>query len=79
MIPETLPEGTTLEQWNNYEMERLNHEARIRNKREFLLRVTTRCHSVGPGVAFAEIMIEIDKESSMDAPNEPGYYRANND
>lgn len=64
-IPNIIPKGTTLEQWEQYEREQYAFESRMRaiepadkNSVEYNLWLASYC---------------------MDAPNKPGYYRANND
>lgn len=79
MIPETLPRDTTREQWERYVTDKRNHEARIRNKRAFLHDVLEHAEKHGAKEALKHFYHEIDKEQFMDAPNPPGYYRANND
>lgn len=69
----TYPTGTTKEQWDQYEIKKLNHEIYM--------------NSIKPVAAFYEGMPEeLSKAWSewkakffMDAPNKPGYFRANND
>lgn len=75
MIPNKLPEGTTKEQWEQYEIELQAHEEYCR-----------KCKPVIPDHNTAENMKAYDRKLSQwqmmcscDAPNKPGYYRANND
>lgn len=74
-----LPEKTTKEQWDKWLLDMRNHVARVNRRREFL---TAICDSVEKwGVEHTEKVFnaELDRELSMDRPNEPGYYRAAND
>jgi hypothetical protein len=68
----TYPYGTTKEQWDQYQEEMNTHEQRMEKKK--------------PNRADYEHAEEYYSahqhwimESLMDAPNKPGYYRANND
>lgn len=74
-----MPEGTTQEQWDRYEMDQRNHEAWIKSRREFLEAVLSHADQHGSMSAFEHFNNELDMKLSMDAPNRPGYYRANND
>lgn len=64
-IPKIIPKGTTREQWEQYERECEAHEKRMRPLKP--ADTTSREHA--EWLAFY----------CMDAPNEPGYFRANND
>lgn len=74
-----MPEGTTQEQWDRYEIDQKNHEAWVKGRREFLIEVLLKAQDVGFVDAEKYFMRELDEISSMSAPNRPGYYRANND
>ena len=74
-----IPKGTTQEQWDRYELDQRNHEAWIKSRREFLVSVLSHCDHHGSQSAFEYFTRELDMKLSMDAPNKPGYYRANND
>lgn len=79
MIPKTLPAGTTQEQWERYELDQKNHESRIQNKRDFLQAVIDYSTTHTLTQTYEHFAAELDMAQSMDAPDEPGYYRANND
>lgn len=79
MIPNPLPKGTTLEQWERYELDEHNHMAWCKSRQEFAETVIKFVQMYGPVEAFERIKKSIDEIRSMDAPNKPGYYRANND
>ena len=72
------PAGTTKEQWDAYEIEKAEHEAycdRIEPKEKDF----TDEFGCLDERAYNMAMREWDRVRLMDAPNEPGYYRANND
>ena len=77
--------GTTQEQWDRYKEDLANHTHFIKDYKFFLDRICRHLQFVQNSKAWttAEIMDVISREisnsDSMDAPNEPGYYRANND
>jgi len=82
--PKVLPKDlmgrqTTAEQWEQYQLDLKNHEAWVNNRKEYLQRVLDYAMSNGIEDAHKRFMHELDQALSMDAPNEPGYYRANND
>lgn len=85
MIPWELPEGTTREQWEQYERDLKAHEEHIKQYRFFLDRIVNHLKWKDSSKLWTHeaisnlIMAEIDMSSSCDAPNKPGYYRANND
>lgn len=66
-------------EWKQYELDLLNHKARIKNKRDFLDAVLRFVEIFGIESTRRDFNTELDRELFMDAPNEPGYYRANND
>ena len=80
-----LPEGTTQEQWNEYNERLAEHEQFIYNYTFFLNRIVRQLEFVQPNKTWTTeeitkaITSEIKRSDSMDAPNKPGYYRANND
>lgn len=63
---------TTKEQWDAYERELKAHEERV--KREEPVR-----NNFSAAFDYECALAEWERMRSMDAPNEPGYYRANND
>ncbi len=69
----------TDEEWRDYEIKLANHnnwcDSRLQLANDLILLTQT----VGPEEAFARIKKMIEEKRSMDAPNPPGYYRANND
>lgn len=75
MIPFKLPKGTTLEQWEKYEKELEAHEIYCANTRPLIESYT------GPNsvTEYEHAMTEWETMRFCDRPNEPGYYRANND
>ena len=82
--PKTLPKDlmgkqTTPEQWEKYQIELKNHQAWIQGRREFLMQILKSVFENGIGPTEQKFNRELDQSLSMDAPNEPGYYRANND
>ena len=79
MIPNPIPKGTTREQWERYELEKKNHETHIQNQKDFLQAVLSSVDEHGMEKTFRMFNDDLNKSLSMDAPNEPGYYRANND
>jgi len=80
-----IPTGTTPEQWLDYEVKKKAHELFIHNYKFFLNRIVRHLEFVQPGKQWTleemqhTIMNEIKMSDSIDAPNKPGYYRANND
>lgn len=84
----TRKDGTTDEQWERYELDLKAHEAFIANYKFFLDRIVTYLEwqsgrigktSFTPAEIKDWVGSEIIASSSMDAPNKPGYTRANND
>jgi DNA polymerase III alpha subunit len=73
------PKGTTKEQWDRYEIERKNHHAMQDYKQSFANDIFLLVETHGIEKAKERIKEAISMARSMDAPNEPGYYRANND
>ena len=73
------PEGTTKEQWDQYELDLCNHENSINIKRTLLERILKYAQEYGIENTRAKFNREFDEALSMDGPNKPGYYRANND
>ena len=72
MIPKTLPKGTTMEQWEQYEKDLAAHESYYSNIRP----------KTSDFVEFVEWNKALSAwltDKNMYAPNKPGYYRANND
>jgi len=84
-ITKKYPEGITKEQWDDYEIKVEAHEKFIADYRFYLDRICNHLKWVDPNKAWVpeeireRISSEIRMSHSMDAPNEPGYYRANND
>lgn len=73
------PKGTTKEQWDQYFMDARNHSARVKYLREFMISILAHAQEKGIESAYKKFNHELDMKLSMDAPNKPGYYRANND
>jgi len=75
--------------WSQYHESLKEHDHFIKNYKFFLERICnhlkfvnngdTSDHSWSVDEIRSTITSEIHKCQSMDAPNEPGYYRANND
>ena len=59
------PKGTTKEQWDRYEKETAEFEKKMRA-----------CEPTDKGTELWNTWLQ---SYSMNAPNKPGYYRANND
>lgn len=82
--------NVTQEQLDQYAEEVAAHELFIENYRYFLERICNHLDWV-QGLTIGDTRLwttaeirkiisdEINKSESMDAPNKPGYYRANND
>lgn len=75
----TYPKGTTKEQWDQYEMDLKNHNSWCDSRLGFAQSVIELVKAIGPEEAFAHVKKVISETRSMDAPNKPGYYTANND
>lgn len=67
------------EEWDAYEEKLAEHQVRMLYKRDFAKRILDHAERYGVQSARAFFKAELDMEDSCDAPNEPGYYRANND
>lgn len=87
-VEKKYPEGTTKEQWDKYELDLKAHNAFIENYKFFLNRIANYLEWQGnrlnktsftPAEIRDLVGSEITAASSMDEPNKPGYYRANND
>lgn len=76
MIPSKLPEGTTKEQWEQYEADVKEHEARCEREKPLPENYTD---MAGGELAYMAAFRAWQMMRSCDAPNKPGYYRANND
>lgn len=79
-------ENTSSPEWQKYYYELQKHEQFYDNYRIFLDRILNFLDgNNGPNCTWTTAHIrkiissEIDRAHSMDAPNKPGYYRANND
>lgn len=77
--PKILPAGTTQEQWDRYQIELKNHEAFCDFKQSWANDIFLLIEAHGLEKAKEKVKSAIDMARSMDAPNYPGYYRANND
>lgn len=81
----TRKDGTTDEQWERYELEVKAHEQFIERYRFYLERIVKHLEfkrnngTWSPAEIFFTMEQEIRMSESMDAPNKPGYTRANND
>lgn len=80
-----IPKGTTKEQWERYNLEIAQHRQFIENYKLYLDRIFRHLQFIEPDKAWTlgeirkTILDEIHRCESMDAPNKPGYFRANND
>lgn len=79
-----LPKGNQA-QWDRYCEDLKRHEEFIRNYKFFLDRICNHMESRGKNLTWTSdylrktIASEIEMAESVDAPNPPGYTRANND
>ncbi len=64
-IPKIIPKGTTREQWEQYELVSEMFEKQMR--------------SIEPADKESKEWLEWSMDYSMNMPNKPGYFRANND
>jgi hypothetical protein len=69
----------TQEQLDQYDIDFKNFVNSIMNKRELLDRILKYANEYGIENTRNKFNKEFDESLSMDAPNRPGYYRANND
>jgi hypothetical protein len=78
-------EDSTLPEWQKYYADLEKHEHFIKDYRFFLHRITRHLEWLRPSNTWTTVDIlvaiedELNKSQSMDAPNAPGYFRANND
>lgn len=79
MIPCKLPEGTTKEQWDQYELDLKNHIAFQEGRQSFANDIFLLIENHGIDKAKEKVKGAIDMARSIDRPNKPGYYRAAND
>lgn len=70
LLNRTYPEGTTKEQWDKYEADLKKHEEYCKN---------TKPDDFMDSSEYRKAMAEWEMMCSCDAPNKPGYFRANND
>jgi len=70
---------TTKEEWDSYEIALKNHHAFCDFKESWANDVFLLIEAHGIEKAKFKIKEAIHMARMMDAPNEPGYYRANND
>ena len=81
-IPEKLPKGTTLEQWERYAVDMARHEEYYQKTKP-----TKAAYGYIGGMppdaeherAYENAYSEWHMNYSCFEPNKPGYYRANND
>ncbi|MBZ0246334.1 MAG: hypothetical protein K8H85_10330 [Cyclobacteriaceae bacterium] len=84
-MKDSYPKGTTKEQWDQYSKDLNKHEQFIKDYKFFTDRICRHLNFIDHKKQWTieeirKTMIdEIDKSHSMDAPNKPGYFRANND
>lgn len=80
-IDAILTKGTTTEQWDRYYIDQKEHEAhceRFKPQKEDMEFVDSTTGAFRQD-KFDSAMSEWHRKLHMDAPNKPGYYRANND
>lgn len=82
--PKVLPKDlngrqTTKEEWESYQIALKNHNAFQDFKESFANDIFLLIEAHGIDKAKFKIKEAIHMARMMDAPNEPGYYRANND
>ena len=82
------PAGTTKEQWDNYEIRKAEHDAYCERTMPLASQFGYEPNGIesqggwtieGGEEAYHNAVSQWKMMRSMDAPNEPGYYRANND
>jgi hypothetical protein len=81
-IPEIIPKGTTIEQWDRYAQDMERHEAHYRAtepKKEAYGFTDKMWPDESSERAFQNAYNEWHMNWSCFEPNRPGYYRANND
>lgn len=88
---ETYPKGTTKEQWDRYYEDLKRHEERVEREKPMEVPVyfthyrptpkfPSHAETAMEAIRIYKIaMAEWEMMRSCDAPNKPGYYRANND
>lgn len=69
----------TKEEMDAYELELRNHHGWCDSREEFVHRIFQWVYAYGVEKARKMALNEISERRSMDAPDKPGYYRANND
>lgn len=67
-----LPKGTTESEWFRYHEKMISHEERVSREEPDLEKYANE-------ESFESAVSEWSMMRSMDMPNQPGYYRANND
>jgi hypothetical protein len=72
------PAGTTKEQWDRYNAEMAKHTAYMEANKPIRQKYADEFGEVDDD-AYNAALNRWRLEGLMDAPNEPGYYRANND
>jgi len=77
--PKILPHGTTKEQWDKYQLDLKNHNAWCDSRESFARDVIWMVQNHGAEKTKEMIKSQIYDIRFLDAPNAPGYYRANND
>lgn len=84
----TYPSGTTASQWDRYEIDLKAHEERVKRLQPDPAKFGFEANELesqggwtieGGEQAFRKAVSEWEMMRSMDAPNVPGYFRANND
>lgn len=75
-IDHVLTKGTTIEQWERYYEDLKRHEERCEREKPNMEDFP---ESNGGDAAYSSARSEWQMMCSCDAPNKPGYYRANND
>lgn len=78
-----MPEGTTQEQWDQYTIELAAHKQNMAVKKIHFEQAVYVIKNLVSSETLTAIQSRLENElswsNSCDAPNRPGYYRANND
>lgn len=79
----TYPKGTTAAQWDQYTIDMARHKENMRLKKIHFEQALFVIEKIVSHEQLLKIQSNLASELSMsdscDAPNKPGYYRANND
>lgn len=84
-VPDKLPKGTIADDWREYADRMRHHEFNIGRERFYLDHFCNLLEQFAAKKQWtaeeirARLKSEIDMANHCDAPNKPGYFRANND